>query len=421
MRKHNGKQLYGIQKVLTTLKMGMNQELKKLSVKQKLAMHYVSKESKLTRIGDKIYTNTFTPYFPSRAYDRFLKGVISVTSGNPLPVVTNFAVTPQCPCNCWHCSFSDRSKKDILSLDQLKKAISDVQDLGASVIGLTGGEPLLRDDLEDIIASIDNRSMPIIFTTGYKLTRDRVKGLKNAGLEIPVISLDHYSAKVHDKCRRKEGIFDDALNAIKLFQDEGFYVAVSFVPDKPLVSDRREIFKVIEFFKDIGINDMRLTSPILSGKLTSKPEERLSGENVGTIFEIQKKCTRTKGYPGVFAYDFFESEKYYGCGAGFNYMFIDSQGNVCPCDFTMMSFGNILERPIQEIWEETSKHFCTPGPKCYANISNDVIFSKKKAEWPLKKQATLEILDECPSYNVKSLPEFYKRMGFLDSKNSRGK
>jgi len=412
MQKHNGNQLYGIHKILTTLKMGMNKELRKLPIKQKLAMNYVSKESKLTRIGDKIYTNTFTPYFPSLAYDRFLKGVISISSGKPLPVVTNFAITPQCPCNCWHCSFSDRSKKDILSLDQLKKAIADVQDLGTSVIGLTGGEPLLRDDLEDIIASIDQRSMPIIFTTGYKLTRERVKSLKQAGLEIPVISLDHYQAEIHDKGRRKEGIFDDALNAIKLFQEEGFYVAVSFVPDKPLVSDRQEIFKVIDFFKDIGINDLRLTSPILSGKLTTRPEERLSPENVKTIFEIQKKCTQTKGYPGVFAYDFFESEKYYGCGAGFNYMFIDSQGNVCPCDFTMLSFGNIFERPLQEIWQETSKHFCTPGPACYANISNDVIFSKKKAEWPLKKQATLEILDECPSYDEKRLPEFYKRMGF---------
>jgi MoaA/NifB/PqqE/SkfB family radical SAM enzyme len=412
MRKHNGKQLYGFQKILTTLKMGRNKEIKKLSIRQKLAMNYVSKESKLTRIGDKIYTNTFTPYFPSLAYDRFLKGVISITSGNLLPVVTNFAVTPRCPCNCWHCSFSDRSKKDILSLDQLKKAIYDVQDLGTSVIGLTGGEPLLRDDLEDIIASIDKRSMPVIFTTGYKLTRDRVKSLKKAGLEIPVISLDHYKAEIHDRGRRKEGIFDAALNAIKLFQDEGFYVAVSFVPDKPLVSNRREIFKVIDFFKEIGINDMRLTSPILSGKLTSKPEERLSAENVNTIFEIQKKCTRTRGYPGVFAYDFFESEKYYGCGAGFNYMFIDSQGNVCPCDFTMLSFGNMLERPIREIWEETSKHFCAPGPACYANISNDVIFSKREAQWPLKKEATLEILEECPSYHEERLPEFYKKMGF---------
>ena len=411
MRKHNGTQLYGIKKVFTTLKMGMNKELKHLSIKQKLAMNYVSKESKLTKIKNKIYTNTFTPYFPSLAYDRFLKGIVSITSGKPMPVVTNFAITPKCPCNCWHCSFSDRSKQDVLSFDQLQKTISDVQDLGTSVIGITGGEPLLRDDLEDIIASIDNRSMPLIFTTGYQLTRKRVKNLKRAGLEIPVISLDHYKPEIHDKGRRKEGIFKYALKAIKLFQDEGFYVAVSFVPDKPLVSDRQEIFKVIKFFKDIGINDLRLTSPILSGKLISKPEEKLSDENVKTIFEIQKMCTRTKGYPGVFAYDYFESEKYYGCGAGFNYMFIDSQGNVCPCDFTMLSFGNILDRSVQEIWEETSQHFCRPGPECYANVSNDVIFSKRTKEWPLKKQATLEILSECPSFNQGRLPEFYKRMG----------
>jgi len=413
MRHHNGTQLYGLEKILTTLKMGFNKELKTLSIKQKLAMHYVSKESKLTRIGDKIYTNTFTPYFPSLAYDRFLKGVVTTTAGTPMPVVTNFAITPQCPCNCWHCSFSDRSKKDMLSFDQLKRAISDVQDMGTSLIGLTGGEPLLREDLEEIIATIDRRSMPVMFTTGYKLTQKRVKNLKKAGLEIPVISLDHYRAELHDKGRRKEGVFEGALKAIRLFQDEGFYVAVSFVPDKPLVSDREEIFKVIEFFKEIGINDMRLTSPILSGKLTRKPEEKLSPENVKTIFEIQKKCTKTKGYPGVFAYDFFESEKYYGCGAGYNYMFIDSQGNLCPCDFAMLSFGNILERPIQDIWKETSGHFSTPGPECYANVSNDVIFSKKTAEWPLKKQATLEILEECPSYDENRLPQFYKRMGFL--------
>ena len=104
MRKHNGKQLYGIQKILTTLKMGLHKEIRKLPLRQKFAMNYVSKESKLTRIGDKIYTNTFTPYFPSLAYDRFLKGVITVSAGKPYPVVTNFAITPQCPCNCWHLS-----------------------------------------------------------------------------------------------------------------------------------------------------------------------------------------------------------------------------------------------------------------------------------------------------------------------------
>ena len=413
----NGEQLYGLKRLLMTLKMGRHKELKGLSLKQKLALNYVSKESKLTRLGNKIFSNTFTPFYPSLAYDRFLKGVISVASGKPLPVITNFAVTSLCPCDCWHCSFSDRSKKDILSLEQLQKAIAQVQNMGTSVIGITGGEPLLRNGLEDIIASIDKRSMPILFTTGYKLTSGRVSRLKKAGLEIPVVSLDHYRPDVHDAGRRKHGMYDYAIDAIEMFQKEGFYVAVSFVPDRKLVNNREDIFKTIDFFKDLGINDMRLTSPILSGQLTSKPEEKLTSENVNTIFEIQKKCTKTPGYPGVFAYDFFESKYYYGCGAGYNYMFIDSQGNVCPCDFAMLGFGNILETPIRDIWDKMSKEFSFPGCDCYANKSNDIIASKKSTIWPLDTPSSREVLKECPSFNENEIPEFYRRMG-LNKKGS---
>jgi len=409
--KLNGTQLYGIQKLLMTLKIGLNKELKALSIKQKLSLNYVTKESKMTRIGDKVYSNTFTPYFPSPAYDRFLKGVIATVSGNPFPVITNFAVTPQCPCDCWHCSFSDRSKKDVLSLDQLKRSISEVQELGTSVVGITGGEPLLRKDLEDIIASIDGRSMPIMFTTGFELTSGRVRRLKEAGLEIPVISLDHYLPEVHDKGRGREGMHEAALTAIRLFQEHGFYVAVSFVPDRRLVDDREAIFKTIDFFRDLGINDMRLTSPILSGHLTARPEELLTRENVKTIWEIQKKCTNTRGYPGVFAYDFFESDQYYGCGAGFNYMFVDSQGNVCPCDFTMLTFGNILERSIKEIWGKMNQEFCVPGCTCYANKSSDTIAEKKLTQWPISQEGSKEVVKACPPYDRRRIPEFYVRMG----------
>ena len=407
----NGKQLYGITKWLTVLNMGRHKALKALSLKQKLALNYVSRESKLTRIGDKIYSNTFTPYYPSTAYDRFLEGVISIAAGKPWPIITNFAVTAQCPCNCWHCSFADRSQKDRLSFQQLKTAITEVQDLGSCVIGLTGGEPLLRKDLEDILAAIDPRSMSLLFTTGYKLTPARVRSLKDAGLGVPVISLDHYRPEIHDRGRRKKGMFDYAVKAIQMFKEEGFYVAVSFVPDRRLVDDRSELFKTIDFFRDLGVNDMRLTSPILSGHLVDRPKELLTPENVKTIFEVQKKCTNTPGYPGIFAYDFFESEHYYGCGAGYNYMFVDAQGNVCPCDFVMLSFGNILQKPLKEIWDDTSRKFCTPGCVCYANKASEVMAAKNQATWPLDREEAEEILDICAPYDEKRLPEFYRRMG----------
>jgi len=413
MKTHNGTQLYGINRAVATARMGLHKGLKGVSLKTRLAMLYALKASKMTRLGNEIYTHTFTPFFPSPAYDHYLKGMVAASTGKPVPLAMNFAVTPRCPCNCWHCSFADRAKKEVLTLEILRTSIAEIQDLGAGVIGFTGGEPLLRDDLEEIIASVDNRSMPLLFTTGYKLTRERVKRLKEAGLKIPVISLDHYRPEVHDEGRRKQGIFDYAVNAIRLFKEEGFYVAVSFVPNKRLVSDKKEIFKILDFFKELGINDMRLTSPILSGHLTSRHDELLSKENKQTIREIQKKCVSTKGYPGVFAYDFFESKDYFGCGAGYNILFVDSQGNVCPCDFTMLSFGNIMENSLADIWEETSRHFPQPGCICYANKASSTIAAKagESQTWPLNPEKSLEVVRECPTHEPSELPEYYRRAG----------
>lgn len=390
--------------------MGGHPGLKGLSLRRKLALNHIFSQSKLTRLDGRVYSNTFTPFYPSPAYDRFVSGLRSLIRGVPYPMVTNFAVTARCPCNCWHCSFADRSLKDRLPLAVMKDAIARVQDLGTAVVGLTGGEPLLRSDLEDIIAAIDQRSMSLLFTTGFELTRQRVKNLKAAGLGIPVISLDHYDPAVHDRGRNRPGMHAAALRAIDLFQQEGFYVAVSFVPDRELLDNRDEAYKIIEFFKSLGVNDMRLTSPILAGKLIAHPERLLSGKHIDAIYEIQRFCTRTPGYPGVFAYDYFESEHFYGCGAGYNYMFIDSQGNVCPCDFTMLSLGNILERPLADIWEETSRAFSRPGCACYANRVAARIRDKNPACYPLNRQDSLEIISACPPDGGEKRPWMYKKI-----------
>ncbi len=407
----NGEQLYGFKRLTATLKMAGHPELRGLGVKQKLALNYASKASKITRLGDEYYTNTFTPYYPSTAYDRYLAAVKRVASGEPLPVVTNFAVTAKCCCDCWHCSFADRDKRDKLTLDVMRDSIAQIQDMGTSVIGLTGGEPLLRKDLEEIIACIDERSMPIFFTTGFQLTRERVRELKSAGLKIPVISLDHYTAEVHDKGRGRKGMFETALEAIRLFREEGFYVAVSFVPDRNLVGRPEELWKTLDFIREQGVNDMRLTSPILSGNLTSLADQKLTPEQVRTIFDVQRRHTATPGRPNVFAYDFFEGPDYYGCGAGYHYMFIDSQGNICPCDFTMMSFGAVFDRPIAETWHTMSNIQGRPARKCYANTITNILAGRKSDTWPLQPAETLEVTQAAPLHDGGPLPEFWRRMG----------
>ncbi|MBW2254303.1 MAG: radical SAM protein [Deltaproteobacteria bacterium] len=410
MTAHNGEQLYGLRRVLTSLRMGLHPELRGLSLAQKLAIYRVSKESKLTRLNGRVYQNTFTPYWPSAAYDRFMRGLVATGTGTPTPVIINFAVTALCICKCWHCSFSNRVKRDQLSLDELKTGIAAAQDLGASVIGFTGGEPLLRDDLEQIIAAVDERSMPLLFTTGYKLTAERVAALEDAGLGVPVVSLDHYDPAKHDAGRGVQGMHAYALKAIELFKAAGFYTCVSFVPTRALLDEPDEFWKVLDFIRDQGVNDMRLTSPILSGNLTARPEEALEARHVQLIHEAQRRSTHSPGEPGMFAYDYFEGEEFYGCGAGYNYVFVDSLGNVCPCDFTMMSFGSIRDQPLGEIWSKIHARFQVPGRTCYATKIAGHVAALESDRWPLSEEDSVRVHEQCPSYD-ECLPRFHREMG----------
>lgn len=407
-----GEQLFGFKKVGAMLEMMKSPVMKKLSVRQMLAMNYVSNHSKMTRVGDCIYMNTFTPYFPSLAYERYVAGILKTVEGKPTPVMMNFAVTANCICNCWHCSFSDRTKKNQLTVAELKDAIGQVQDLGTSMIGFTGGEPLLRSDIEEVISLVGDRSMSLMFSTGFGLTPERVRGLKAAGLGIPVVSLDHYDAAKHDKRRGKEGMHATAIKAIEMYQAEGMYVAVSFVPDHELISNREELFKTLEFFKSLGINDMRLTSPILSGQLTDHPEEKLDESDVARVNEVQNFLVKHKGYPACFAYDVFEGEKFYGCGAGFHFIFVDSSGNVCPCDFCSVSLGNMRERRISDIWEEYTKIFRAPGCSCYANAISQPIADLHTTVRPLTVEQSRDVISKCPSFTPGKVPVFYRKMGF---------
>ncbi|MBN1947536.1 MAG: radical SAM protein [Bradymonadales bacterium] len=407
-----GEQLYGWKKIAAMLEMMKSPAMRRLSFRQVLAMNYVTRNSKITRVGDRLYLNTFTPHFPSEAYERYIRGILRTVEGKPTPVMMNFAVTANCICNCWHCSFSDRTKKDQLTVAELADAIGQVQELGTSMIGFTGGEPLLRDDLEEILSLVGDRSMSLLFSTGYRLTPERVRGLKAAGLGIPVISLDHYNAEKHDRRRGKEGMHATAIQAIEMFQAEGMYVAVSFVPDRELVSNRGELYRTLQFFRSLGVNDMRLTSPILSGHLTDRPEEKLSPEDVARVWEVQRFLVKHKGYPACFAYDVFESERFYGCGAGFHFVFVDSSGNVCPCDFCSVTLGNMRDRPIREIWSDYTKIFRAPGCSCYANEISQPIADLHTTVRPLSVEQSREVIARCSSFTPGKVPLFYRKMGF---------
>ena len=136
---------------------------------------------KVVRFGDQYVLNTHFPPFPSPAFDNMAShfNTIGEVEERRLFSVT-LAVTNRCMYHCWHCYNAGRSQKD-LSLTELKKVVSSLQALGAVHVTLTGGEPLIRKDLEEIARAFDERTYLSLNTTGFGLNPDRARSLAPGG------------------------------------------------------------------------------------------------------------------------------------------------------------------------------------------------------------------------------------------------
>ena len=121
------------------------------------------------RFGGQARINTFFPPHPSAAFDRFLSAVIE---RRRVPFSTYLAVTGDCPFKCPHCSYGRRPKGG-LETGELLDVIEQVRSIGTCTLGLTGGEPLLRDDLEDLVAAASGAGAPLPSGPGRGEREDR--------------------------------------------------------------------------------------------------------------------------------------------------------------------------------------------------------------------------------------------------------
>ena len=115
-----------------------------------------------------------------------------------------------------------------LSTVEAKKFIDDAQKLGITILAFTGGEPLLRKDIYELIAHVDARkAMPIMFTNGELLTEKNADLLAEAGLYSIFVSIDNPNPEEHDKLRRKPGVFEAAIKGLQRMKERGVFVGLS--------------------------------------------------------------------------------------------------------------------------------------------------------------------------------------------------
>ncbi|MBT6691003.1 radical SAM protein [Candidatus Parcubacteria bacterium] len=310
------------------------------------------------RDGYPVYSLSTPAVYSKPAVNLFSRSVFSTIQNRNFPNLMSFAVNDTCNVNCEHCSFfesADDRSRQILTLDQSKKLIEDAQELGVSVINIVGGEPLLRDDLPEIVSSIDkDLSIAILFTNGWFL-EEKAEQLKQSGLDGVYISMDSANREEHDKRRRKDGLFDKALAGIQAAKKAGLTVGLSCtISEDDFRSGRLKA--IIELGQELGVHEVLVFDMVPVGRAKSRDDLIDNRAWIEEMITFSKKYNKDKSYPGVLIYAYATSYRSTGCSGGTSYFYASPYGDISPCDFNHAGFGNILQKPLYKIWDELSTH-----------------------------------------------------------------
>jgi MoaA/NifB/PqqE/SkfB family radical SAM enzyme len=307
--------------------------------------------------------NTFAPPVGSRPQIRALKGLIKThLLGITSPVAVTFAVTYKCRCRCVHCSAGSHVKNGMqeLSTQEAKDVIDASQDLGVTIIAFTGGEPLLRDDLCELISHVDqDKAMPILFTNGRLLNDSYADNLAEAGLYTIFVSLDSPDPEEHDRLRGMPGLFKKATEGLMKMKERGVFVGISSYASRS-GTEKEYYRKIHEFAREIGVHNVILFDSVPTGTMLKDTSEMLTGDQRREIGEYSARIFRSSIIPPLSSQAWQNSVEGnlagIGCLAANIQFYISAYGDVAPCDFTPLSFGNIRNEPLKQVWKKMVHH-----------------------------------------------------------------
>jgi MoaA/NifB/PqqE/SkfB family radical SAM enzyme len=339
-------------------------------------------------VDNHLILHSHLPPLNSQAYRRFIKEhLVQKTNG---PSHAQIAITNACPQNCGCCYNKNRQGR-VMDTDTIINTARSLKQMGVVWLGLTGGEPLLNKDIVKITESISGDCAIKLFTTGCTLTRNLAQDLKSAGLFSVSISLDHWTENVHDAGRGYPGAFKEALKAIEIFRSANIDIGVSAVLSREMIrDDQTDVF--LRFLIDLGVNEAWLSEVKPTVAAYWDPDLVITENDRLKLVNLQDRYNRA-GEITVNYLGHFEGKECFGCNAGNKMVYIDAFGDVSPCVFTPMRFGNVRQESIESIFFNMKKHFPSEDG-CFINKNYRLLEKYSAGQTILDKTATLKMMQE---------------------------
>jgi MoaA/NifB/PqqE/SkfB family radical SAM enzyme len=340
-------------------------------------------------VGGRLVIHSHLPPINSKAYSRFINEHLLVRHAGPSHA--QIGLTNACPQHCEYCYNKDRTGK-VMDTETIKKVIDDLKSLGVFWIGLTGGEPLLNKDIVDIVEYIGDDCTKKLFTTGCNLTQQLATELRQAGLFSVTVSLDHWKEELHDRVRCYKGAFRTALRAIEMFREfDDIHVGVSAVLSKEMLRNN-QVEEFLQFLRGLGIHEAWLSETKPSVQAFWNKDLIITEDERQTLIALQDRYNKQGGMT-VNYLGHFEDSQHFGCTAGHKMVYVDAFGEVGPCVFIPMTFGNVQGKSVREIVGGMRKCFPTEE-RCLINKNYETVQKHYHQTSPISKEDSLKILEE---------------------------
>lgn len=287
-------------------------------------------------------------------------------------------ITRRCNLKCVHCRSS--SELDIaghpdFSLAEAKAIIDNIASYASPVLVLSGGEPLLREDVFDIAQYGTDQGFRMCLATNGTLVTDQIcEKIKASRIRMVSLSLDGAKAETHDNFRNQQGAFAGTMEAIRLFRKHAipFLVNSSFT-----VRNRHEIPEIYKLVKTLGATAWYMFMIVPTGRgediMGELIPEDIYEEILDWHYEVEKKEDELLMRPTCAPHYYrivrqkakeegekvrqrtlkFSTGGSKGCLAGQLICLIDVDGEVQPCSYFPKSAGNIKTTSFKTIWEDS--------------------------------------------------------------------
>lgn len=301
---------------------------------------------------------------------------------NDYPVLSEIAVTYRCNLNCEFCYVGDNPCRELNTSDTKKLLYKILYEAQVPSVSFTGGEPLLRNDICELISYASEIGLwTNLITNGILLDDRMVRELKTAGLSSAQVSIEGPTDSVHDAITGHTGTFARTIEGIRIVQKAGIPVHTNTTVSR---KNLRYLQDIVSLVKRLGLPRLSMNLCIPCGSAATRPDLWVSyreiGEHIVTIKHYaEKEGIRFLWYSPVPVCAFNPIAYGLGnksCAAITGLLSIDPLGNIIPCSSWRTPVASLLRRPFKDIWKsEFLSYFknCDYAPEqCHGCIDFDL-------------------------------------------------